>query len=548
MKFLLKSKLNEILKTNEKFSPYLADIEVINNSNKDTSKFGDYSINLPLKIAKKTNSNPMSVAEEMVQIFSANDEFEKIEIQKPGFINFFLKEEFVFSEFKKFFEEDYKPNLEIQNMEKINYEYVSANPTGWLHLGHARNALVGDVTTNLLKYVGNQVYLEYYINDFGVQIDNLAKSVQFFYQKMANVKPEIEEPLYRGKEIEEYAKWFSSNYKEKYLENNSNNYQFIKQSALEHFLNEIKKTLKKLNIKDFDAFVSEDSLYQAKKVDKAIEILESKDAIYEKDGARWIKSTMFGDDKDRVLQKEDGTFTYLMADIANHIEKIKKGFDKLIDLWGKDHHGYEARVKAAISFMGYESNYLEVDYINMVQITNDGKAVKMSKRAGTSLTINSILEDVPSDVLRYFMISKSKDQRLEIDISQALQESTSNPFYYLQYANARANQLIEKFKLDSKIVQVDKINKANSITEMNLMKKTLEFGEFVSNATKQREPSVLVNYAKELAASFHSFYNSNHVISEDKDGTNERIFLTITFKRVLKRIFDLLGIKPMDKM
>ncbi len=549
MKFLLKELLSKVLKEYDKYSSYVDDIEIINNSSKDVEKFGDYSTNFPLKIGKKINEKPIEIAQEISSILENYLEFSKVEIQTPGFINLFLDKDFVFSEFKKFANSEYKPKFENVKPQRINYEYVSANPTGWLHLGHARNAFVGDVTTNLLSYLGHKVYLEYYINDFGVQIDNLAKSIQYFYQLDFNHKTIIDEPLYRGFEIEAYAKQFTSTHGDKYLENNSDNYQFIKKSSLEHFLNEIKKTLEKLKIKAFDEYVSEAELYETKKVNDALKILESKNAIFEEDGARWIRSTAYGDDKDRVLLKEDGTFTYLMADIANHVSKINKGFDKLIDLWGKDHHGYEARVKAAISFMGYEANYLEVDYINMVQISNEGKAIKMSKRAGTSITINAILEEVPADILRFFMISKSKDQGLEIDISQALTESTSNPFYYLQYANARANQIIEKYEMNNKIDEnIKVIEKINSKTEFDLMKKVLEFEEYVLNTTKQREPSILINYAKELAASFHSFYNSDHVITEDKTLTKERIFITLTFKRVMKRVFDLLGIEPMDKM
>ncbi len=551
MKAIIKQKLFDIL------TPLVASwnidlnqqLEVINNINKDVLKFGHYSTNLPLKLSKIINQNPLEIAKQIETELNKNSLsfFTKIEVQFPGFINLFVSKDFIFDNFIKFDNSNYKPEFKSTPKYNLNYEYVSANPTGWLHLGHARNAFVGDIVTNLFAYTGSKVFLEYYINDFGVQIDNLTKSVIYYYNVLTNQPQTLEQPLYQGKEIKEYADEFYHVYGDTYSLDSVENFKFIKQTSLKHFLNEIEKTLNLLKIKKFNIFTSEADLYNSKKVDDAIVELQKNNALYVKDNATWLRSSLKGDDKDRVVIKENGEFTYLTADIANHINKLKKGFNKLINLWGKDHHGYEKRMKASLEFLSYDADILEIDYINMVQVTNLGETIKMSKRAGTSITINEILNEIEPDILRYFMVSKTKDQGLEIDLSEIKNQSNANPYFYLQYANARSNQVLEKY-FPNEIKMLKKLTKANTDKDIELLLKVLEFEEIIESSIRNREPSILLNYSKELASVFHSFYNSNKIISDNIIMTQERILIISIFKKVLKNVFDLLGISPLNKM
>ena len=550
MKYQIHNNLLSILENSFLEIDLKSTLEIINNFHKDSKIFGDYSTNLPLKLSKTLKKNPMELAEKIKDIIMSSDSkvFEKVEVARPGFINFFLSKDFLVEEYSNFLDKDYVPRFNHLEKSKINYEYISANPTGWLHMGHARNAIVGDVVTNMLIYVGNEVYLEYYINDYGSQIDNLAASIRYYYDLKLGQNTETDEATYKGQEIIDFAEKLFLEYGSDFSEKNDKNFEIIKEKSLTHFLDEIKKTVHSLKIKPFDEYVSEAGLYANGKVEEYVNKLRDSGKTYMKDNALWLKTTDFGDDKDRVLMKENGEFTYLVGDIANHGYKIEKGFTKMIDLWGKDHHGYETRVKASLSFLGYD-NYLDIDYINMVHISNNGAKVKMSKRAGTSLTINNLLQILPVDVLRYFMISKSKDQGLEIDIANVTDNSNSNPFYYLQYSNARANQLLEKFqgKMPTNIDNFKNIG-LNDSSERNLLKKVLELEEMVTISLAQREPSILINYSKELASSFHSFYNNCPILTDDNQLTQERIFVVKVFKNSIERLFKLIGIDILNKM
>lgn len=551
MKYLIHNTLIKILQPD--FPNIKEELEVINNLGKNYHLFGEYSINLPLKLSKQLKENPMIIAEKIQKIIEKenNPLFEKVEVMRPGFINFFLSQESLQEEILKFFDENYKPTFDHLKKDKINYEYVSANPTGFLHIGHARNAIVGDITVKLLKYVGNEVYTEYYINDYGNQINNLTNAVNFYYQKaLGNDVTTFEEPQYKGKEIITYGELLAKEFGKEFELLNEENFLQLKEKTLTHFLEEIKKTLASIKIAPMDEWVSETTLYTSDKVSNALKALEESNKTYQKDGATWLKTTEYGDDKDRVLLKEDGGFTYLVGDIANHIFKLSKGYNKLINLWGKDHHGYETRVKASLSFLGHD-DVLEVDYISMVQILNKGEVVKMSKRAGTSLTINEMLKDIEPNLLRYFIVSKSKEQNLEIDINKVKEENSNNPFFYMQYANARTNQLLEKyFKTINDTIKIPKEfkNFLQTEKELDLVKNLLQFEEIISNALLQREPSMLVNYLKVLANSFHSYYNDFKIIGEDKEQTNENIILVKIYQNVANQVLDLLGIETFTKM
>ncbi len=535
------------LLTKNGYDPSL--LEVMRN--RANVEFGDYTLNLPLKLAKIQKQNPMEIADIIKSLIETNvsDLFSKVEIAKPGFINLFLSQESLVANFKPFLNPNFEWDFSYLKTAKIDYEFVSANPTGHLHIGHARNAIIGDVTTRVLELVGNKVYREYYVNDYGNQTNDLALAVRYYYDLLLNQEVQIAEPPYKGPEIKAYAQIFFDAYGDQYAEQTESNLLLIKEKALKHFLTEIRLLLERLNLKPFDEYVSERKLYSDKLVEKYLNELEQSGKTYQKDGALWLTTSEYGDDKDRVLVKEDGNTTYLVADIANHVEKLKKGNNKLIDLWGKDHHGYETRVKASLSFLGYD-DVLEIDYIDMVQVSDNGNKVKMSKRAGTSLRIVDLLETIPVDIFRFSLLSKSKDQNLEIDISQVKDNNISNPFYYIQYANARSHQLMSKYDETFGNYEIPQAFTfiGEHPKEKELLTKMLEWEEIIVMTLNEREPSILVNYLKSLASAFHSFYNSCPVILTKKDQSTERISLVYAFQNLMAKNFELLGIKPMKKM
>lgn len=538
---ILNSHLNEYTKNTF--------LEVSKNTNND---FGDYSMNLALKLSKELKKNPMIIAEEIKEKIKDLDFIESINISKPGFINFFIKKEFLLEEIKNFINDEYKPDFNIEK-QNINYEFISANPTGDLHIGHLRNAVVGDIICNVFAYLGHDVTREYWINDYGNQMVTLSESIYFYLAPLLGLESDLDKESvgYHGKEIIEFAEYIAINNKNDF--NNLTQKESIKkleELGVKHFLNKIKKLVEELKIKPFDYWTSEKEMFESGKVKNAVKLLEEKDALYEKDGAKWLKTEVFGDDKDRVLMKEDGNFTYMTGDIANHIQKFERGFDVMFNLWGADHHGYEKRILASMEHLNNDPNKVITDFINMVQIENKGEKLKMSKRAGTSLRIKDVLENLSVDIARYFIISKTKEQSLSIDINEMQKDSQDNPYFYSQYTNARVNQLINKFKEEkgdpiilNSFKQIGQLEQ-----EKTLILKLFEFGDAVIQSSKDREPFVLINYLKELSKTFNSFYNSCRVITDNDEISNERINVTLMTKGVFERIFDLLGIDSLERM
>ncbi len=528
-------------------------VEVLKTKDK---QFGDYTSNVSLRLTKTLRKNPMEIAEEVKVFIEDNfkDDFNQVTVTNPGFVNLFLSENFVVNNALKFVDENYKPSFEQINKLNINYEYVSANPTGFLHIGHARNSVVGDVTVNILKYLGHKVRTEYWVNDAGVQMRNLAESVYFYYAKAANIELidfNEEDVSYKGDEIKDYGRELFENGYQAEGESQDDRINSMIDMCGKHFLEEIVNLLKnEMNIQEFDNWQSEKWTLE-NKFGPVFEELKEKGFVYEKDDATWVKTSEYGDEKDRVLIKSDGTYTYMAADVAYHILKHDKGnIDLMIDLWGKDHHGYEPRMQAALQAVGIEKGSLEVDYISMVKIMEGEVELKMSKRAGTSLTIKDILSKMDAEAFRYFLISKSKEQDMKIDINIATSEDMNNPLYYVQYANARANQIIEKYKSElGEINILDSFNKLGSEEkEKDLMVKMNEFEDVLVSINAEREPSLIINYWKELSQSFNSYYSSIKVITDDKELTEQRINLILAVKNQFKTIFNLVGIKPINKI
>ncbi len=523
-------------------------IEILKSKN---NKFGDYSSNISLKIAKLYGGNPIEIANK-IKLFIDEKKYEEINevnVSNPGFINLFLEKEFIINEALKFKDEDYKSDFNLIQKKKISYEYISANPTGDLHIGHARNAIVGDVTINALKYVGHNVKTEYWVNDGGVQIQSLAESVYFYYAKAMSISLENltrNDVSYHGKEIIDFGKKLALDNFKLNGSNEKERIENLKSISIDHFLLNIKNILGSdgLKIQKFNNWQSEKWTLE-NKFPSILERLHEMDALYEKDGATWIKTQKHGDEKDRVLIKSDGTYTYMAADVAYHMIKLDDGnIDLLIDLWGTDHHGYEQRIQAALKSFGMGGKML-VDFISMVKILKDGKEFKMSKRAGTSLRIKDILSEIDSDIFRYSLIMKSKEQNMEIDIDKISEVSQDNPFYYAQYAYARANQILEKSNLDFSS-DFDKLG--NEVKERELLSKMIEFNDLMILMEKEREPSLIVNYQKELSQAFNSYYASCKVISDDNELTSQRLMLVKSIKNLFTTIFNLLGIDPIKKL
>ncbi len=551
MKEILEGKLFNFLQSKKiELEPYK--VEVLKSRNEE---FGNYSTNLPMKLTKFLKQNPLEIAKELKTYLLTNspDIFDDLTITKPGFVNMFLTTEIILKNALEFYDPNYSPKFNKLEKCNINYEFVSANPTGDLHVGHARNALVGDATIKLLETAGHTVHREFWINDAGMQMENLAKAIYYYYIKELTKKEPypIEEVSYKGIEIKEYGiELAKSNPEFKDLSQKEAEDK-IRPLARDNFLARMKVIFDQLGLVPFDTYTSELSFYESGEVDRTIKLLKKNNATYEKDGALWLKSKAHGDDKDRVLVKSDGSMTYMVPDIGYHSNKFARGFDTLIDLWGADHHGYEKRLKIGVSMLGHDINKINVDFINMVQIKENGTLVKMSKRAGTSLRIKDILELVDPQILRYSILSKSKEQSLEIDLTKIKEETQTNPFFYNQYANARIFHILEKYKkeVNKTLPHITNfIMLGKDLKENDLLLKMVEYPDVILQANKEKEPSIVTKYLKDLAQEFNSYYNVCMVISEDDQLTNERITLMIALKNLFEKLFYIIGITPLNKM
>ncbi len=507
---------------------------------------GDYSTNIAMRLAKSLHKKPLDIANELKA--SLNDEvIAKVEVAGPGFINFWMKEGAIADVINTVLEkgDDYGKS-DSGKGEKVLLEYVSANPTGILHLGHARGAAWGDSCAKIMKFAGYNPLREYYINDAGNQMDMLALSIEARYRESYDLDFKLPDDGYHGKDVVNIALQIKENDGDKWL-------NVDREEALAYFKKEgehlemerIKKDLALYRC-EFDSWISEAKLVGENRVNKAIEKMISMGLTYEKDGALWFKSTEYGDDKDRVLRKQNGYYTYLSPDIANHVYKLERGYDKLVNLWGADHHGYIPRMKAAIQAMGYPKDVLEVDIIQMVRLMENGEEVKMSKRTGNAVTIRELCEDVGVDAARYFFLCRALDTQFDFDLGLARSKTNDNPVYYVQYAYARICSIL---KNAPKHYKQDTYTLLNTDKETDLLKHINEFTDTVSDCAANRSPNKLCNYAQKLATYFHSFYGSCKVIDDSNpELMNERLCLLEATKITLKNTLGLLGIEAPEKM
>lgn len=522
--------------------PIEADFEANLENTKDVSH-GDFATNVAMQLARVAKKNPRAVAEDIIAHLN-NEEahIDKAEIAGPGFINFSINKNALTQVINDIVTKGKDFGKSEANGVKYNVEYVSANPTGDLHLGHARGAAIGDSVCRILEAAGYDVVREYYVNDAGNQIHNLVLSVYARYMEALGATVEFPEDGYRGADIEKFGRELADKYQNKF-EDFDAVYSELRTLSIEFELDKIRKDLADFRV-SFDLFVSEQSLYDNNFVEEALVLLDEKGYIYEQDGAKWLRSTDFGDDKDRVLKKSDGSYTYLTPDIANHIEKVKRGFDQLVNLWGADHHGYIARVKAALQGLGHDANLLEVDIIQMVRLLKDGEEFKMSKRTGKAVTMRELVEDVGLDATRYFFASRSAESPMDFDLDLAVKQSNENPVYYVQYAHARACTLLARGReLGFVPASNDYYETLVHEKELDVIKLMGDFPAVVTDAAAKRKPHIVVNYLASLVASFHSLYGAKKFIDDaDPVGTKERLALVDALRITIENALTLVGV------
>jgi arginyl-tRNA synthetase len=481
--------------------------------------FGDYTTNAAMILKK----NPAEIMAEIKPALERSETIKGIEV-KNGFINFFLSEGYLQGQIKEILKQREKFGSSAAGQgEKVNIEFISANPTGPLTLGNGRGGFCGDVLANLLVKAGYKTKREYYVNDVGEQIKKLGHSVIGG-----------KEAVYQGAYIEELRKKLKGDEPEK-----------IGQRAVKIILKEmIKPSVERMGVK-FDNWFCESALYEKKEVAEILKELKKKNLAYEKEGALWFKSTDFGDDKDRVLVKADGQTTYLASDAAYLKNKFKRGFEKLIFLWGADHHGYAARIKAAVKAMGYKEEQVDIVIMQLVRLFEGGKEVRMSKRSGLYITMDELIDEVGLAAARFFFLTKSPGSHLNFDLDLAKKQSEKNPVYYVQYAHARICSLLKKA---GRRKPSGKRELLNHSSELSLIKQLIRLPEIVEDTAEDYQVQRLPQYALDLAVSFHRFYQDCRIISEDKELTEARLSLVSASRIVLKNTFDLMGIAAPEKM
>lgn len=513
---------------------------------------GDYSTNMAMQLARVAKKAPRMIAEALIENFDRSKaSIDKIELAGPGFINFYMNNAYLTDLIPTVLEAGEKyGETNVGGKQKVQVEFVSANPTGDLHLGHARGAAVGDSLCNILAKAGYDVSREYYINDAGNQINNLAKSVEArYFQALGQDKP-MPEDGYHGADIIGIGKTLAEEYGDKYVNvDEQERFEFFREYGLKVEMAKLQKDLEDFRV-GFDVWYSETSLYKNGKIDEALKVLRDNCYIYEEEGATWLRSTDFGDDKNRVLIKQDGSYTYLTPDIAYHKDKLDRGFEKLINIWGADHHGYIPRMKAAIQSLGYGADALEVEIIQLVHLYKDGEKMKMSKRTGKAVTMRDLVDEVGLDATRYFFAMRSSDTHMDFDLDLAVSESNENPVYYAQYAHARICSILRTGEeqgltadqnADFSLIRAEK--------EIELLKKLGEFPQAVGEAALKRVPHRVTNYIMELASTFHSFYNAEKVLdSEQPERTKARLALIKTVQITLRNALALIGVSAPEKM
>lgn len=534
--------------------------------------FGDFSTNIAMVLAKKLGKAPIEIAKDFCKKLEQDESFKKVEVKGPGFINWWIPRLVLFDHFPSILEKDFG-KVNIGNGTRMNIEYVSANPTGPLHAGHARGAVSGDVLSNLLSFVGYDVTKEYYINDAGKQIEQLAKSLRHRYLELFG-KNSDEDFAYPGEYIIDTAKKLAEKYGDSFINKEEREWMpFFKEFAVADMMENIRSDLKQLGIKH-DVFTSELKIVQSGAVERVVDLLHSKGLIYKgvldvpkgKEPEDWeareqllFKSTQFGDEVDRPLQKSDGSWTYFATDIAYHADKISRGFDEMIDFWGADHGGYIKRMQAAVSAISDGRKNLDVKISQIVRFIDNGKEVKMSKRAGTFITVKDVIDSVGKDVIRFIMLTRRDDAPLDFDFKQVVDQSRDNPVFYVQYAYARTHSVIRQFSQSFPGEEIPDVSKVDLTLldneDVKIIKVLCDWPRQAVMAAKNKEPHRLAFYLADVAAAFHRLWNQGKdnadlrfVSKDDFPRTCARMLMLKAIQNVIEIVFDLMGVTPLKEL
>lgn len=516
---------------------------------KDTQN-GDYSTNIAMVLTKIAKRNPREIAQLIVENLDTEAaHVQKVDIAGPGFINFYLDSSYLHVVIDDVLSKDTQyGRVETPKNEKVLIEYVSANPTGDLHIGHARNAAVGDTLSNILDVAGYDVTREYYINDAGNQITNLAKSIEARYWQSLGKEMDMPEDGYHGKDIVGIGEDLAKTHPELQEMSDSERIEVFRKLGVDYEMRKLRQDLADFNI-HFDNWFSETSLYEKGDIQAVLEKMNELGYTYEKDDATWLRTTDFKDDKDRVLIKKDGTYTYFLPDIAYHYDKIQRGNDKLINLFGADHHGYINRLKASLETFGVDSERLEIQIMQLVRLMQDGVEVKMSKRTGNAITLREIMDEVGIDAARYFLTMRSPDTHFDFDMELAKTQSQDNPVYYAQYAHARICSILRQAAEQGYEVKAG--SDYSAITHekaIELLKKVAEFVTVIEGAAEARAPHRITNYIQDLAAHFHKFYNAEKVLTDDEAKTQAHLALIDAVRITLRNALKLVGVSAPESM
>lgn len=517
------------------------------------SAHGDFSTNFAMVMASSQKMSPRKIAEAIIcEIEDTGGIIVKNEIAGPGFINFFINPYAWHSVLHKIYEKDEKfGSCDIGKNIKVQVEFVSANPTGPLHVGHGRGAAVGDSTANILSFCGYDVQREYYINDSGRQINTLGRSVYLRYIELHEEKVNFPQDCYQGDYIRDIALKIKNEKQINLLdEPEEKAVMFCARFAAADILAGIKNDLELFGVK-FDNWYSEQSLFDSGKVISVIEAFKNKNIIYEKDGAFWFKTSEYGDEKDRVTTRNNGLTTYFASDIAYHMDKFDRGFERIIDVWGADHHGYIQRICASIEASGRKKDQFHVILIQLVNLLRNGEPVAMSTRSGEFVTLEDVVKEVGTDAARFIFLTRHYESRLDFDLELAKKKSNENPVYYVQYVHARISSIIRKAdELGTKEIKWDdkNITVLKEEEEIQILKILSAYPEVVRSSAELLEPHRITYYLMNLAASFHSYYNKHRVLSDDPVITKNRLFLVLAIKKVIRNGLKLLGVSAPETM
>ena len=556
------------------------EFEISIQDNKE-NQYGDLASNVALVLAKPLKRNPKEIAEEIKGKFITDKEIVKVDVAGPGFINFFLSKESHGAILRDISIQKDKFGKFESNNKKVLIEYVSSNPTGPLHVGHGRGAVFGSVLSRLLTEAGFQVDEEYYVNDFGRQMNILSVSLWIRYAQIFDKNIKMLNNGYQGdyliviaqhlkklrsdelfddddeiKSLLEYENEDAEKHTDEVIDSIksklNDEFSYVRDFALKEILELIKEDLLEFGV-DHNKWFSESSLYESEshdlsKVDQSIDELSSKGFVYEKEGAIWFKSSELGDDKDRVLKRGNGEFTYFASDVAYHLDKYDRGYDRIINIWGSDHHGYLPRVKAAMEASEKNVEKLEVVFIQFANLIRAGKKVTMSTRSGEFITLKELIEEVTSEAARFFYINRKADQHLDFDLDLAKEQSKDNPLYYIQYAHARICSVLRKSKVQEEELTTSELGLLDSNKEIEIQKILKQYPPLIERAALASEPHLICYYLKDLASIFHSYYNTEKFIVEDQKLMNSRLFLLSGVKQVIYNGLTVLGINAPHEM